>query len=179
MNAKLIIVLITILAILTGCAKLIPINESKYRITSNKEAINILERAYYQQPKNKPQHLLIETECILLSYGTFKKVNKKGFNYGTATANSRTNYQSNSSNSSAIVNGFIGGTSSGIEQIYEKNERIYFDSIDSIKLYSKSNYYVVSLDSSNDRPLDRVYIFDVAEANEFISAIKYLKQQAE
>tara|TARA_R110002167_G_scaffold116781_1_gene292203 strand:+ start:2999 stop:3520 length:522 start_codon:yes stop_codon:yes gene_type:complete len=144
--------------ILSGCgAKLIlptPVS------LSHQEAVNVVERAFMEQAeKHKPANIELTDKYVLLSYGVHTKTKGRGIGSLYAIHNTA----------------FATGSSSSISRVYAKNKRIYFQSMYSIKLYSKRRYFIVLIKDESGRVVERIFIYSKALANRFVSALMYLK----
>jgi len=144
--------------IFSGCATQLQRPAIEKSISQN-QSIAVIEQVLFEQyEKHRPQTVFITDEFIGLGYGMKTTSRSAGVVLFP--------------NSNLLVG--LGTTKSLSKDI---NERIYFNSVSEIRLYSKSDYFVIQV--WTDRVYKNIYTFNKAKANQFIDAIEFFKRQSE
>lgn len=124
-------------------------------VATKSQAIKIIEQVFFEQPiKSLPQNVFITDDFI----GLAKGIRSKSRGFGVGLSNN--------------MNLGIGlGSSKTLSK--EINQRIYFNSIQIPKLYTKKRRYIVQIRSDLGKTIINVYTQNENKAKKFIDSILY------
>ncbi len=143
-----------ILVALSGCSAT-PVKYDVVPVESSSDATSIIEQLFWEQPKkHRVSEIYISSNFIAYSDGVSVK------SKGIATSTNLTENVSLSASNQTI-------------KYKHLNDRIYFNSLSSPKLFKKRDWFIIQLIDSNDRVIKNVYTRDKIKAQKFISAILY------
>lgn len=144
---------IFIVLLLTGCAaKQVPY--SPLDVVNKKVAANVIEQVVMEQPtKFRPEGLVVTNSYLGLSEGYNSKVVAVG-NYSDA--------------SNLVV-------LSANVKLSDINSRYYFNSISTLELYSKRDWFIIQLKNDEKRVTKRFYTRSLEKAQRFIDSMNYMQ----
>lgn len=142
--------------LLTGCAaKQVPYSPSS--MVNKEAAVSVIEQVIMEQPpKFRPEGLVVTSSYIGLLEGHDSKV----------VAVSNYNDASNLILSSANV------------RQSDINSRFYYNSIFSLELYRKRDWFIIQLRNDEQRVVKNFYTRSLEKAQRFIDSISYMKVSA-
>ncbi len=133
--------------------------DQAYRAKTNisqAEAVAVIEQVLYEQGiKYRPQSVLVTSQYIAMDFGR-QQSSQAGF---------------------AIPVGSVAIALGDTKTISEAAERIYFDSIDSLKPFSRNRYYGVTI-FHNGRLHKHVYTYQKHKAERLVDALNYFIQNS-
>lgn len=142
--------------LLAGCTAK-QISYSPADITNIAVASSVIEQIIMEQPtKYRPAGLIITSSYLGLSEG----VNSKGIIM---------------SNYNETLNLNLASTNLKLSDI---SSRYYFNSISSLELYHKRNWFIIQLKNNEKQVIKRFYTMRLDKAQRFIDSINYMKNSA-
>ena len=146
--------LIFIILLSSGCAT--QIQHIKQGEMDQNSAVKIIEQVIMEQPaKHRPENIIVTNDYLGIGSGSVTK----GKVFVTE-----------------IYNVGLGTTKHLTKNI---NERIYFNSIGTIKIFEKREWYIIQLFSKEGRIYKYIYSLNKRKAMKFIDAINYFKINTE
>lgn len=143
---------------LAGCFST-PIEYQSKGITQP-EADQIIEQVVMEQPPQmRPQAVYINSQYIGFGNGTISQ----GKSFGSAAE---------------VVPGAVIGGSSSTVTTKEMNERIYFNSIGKVQLYTKRNRYTVQVLGTEGHVIRNFYMTNRVKAERFIDSLNFYRDRA-
>ncbi|PFH11092.1 hypothetical protein BCF11_3533 [Collimonas sp. PA-H2] len=150
------IVVVAVFLLLTGCAS----NIVGYRPTAinPEQARSVIEQVLMEQPsKNRPEQVFFTEEYV--GYGNGVISTSKGFASATSLGNGAISVGSSVTSSKA------------------QQTRIYFNSIESVTLYSQRNRWVVLTRNQAGSILNKSLVDTQNKAEKFVDALMYFKEK--